>query len=104
MVEDRKCARIGATMTAMDELEPGDVIVEVHSRVENESRCRIEATVRGGRRGPLLAYFPDEVAFLAHELIGLTVEEARMLHGGRDRAYLDAPGYLRQAEDDQLGR
>jgi len=51
-----------------------------------------------------LAYFPDEVAFLAHELIGLTVEEARMLHGGRDRAYLDAPGYLRRAQDDQLGR
>ncbi len=72
--------------------------------MENETRCQVDATVADGRRGALLAYYPDEVAFLAHELIGLTVEEARALHGGRDRAYLDAPGYLRRPEDHQLGR
>ncbi len=91
-------------MTGMAELQPGDRVVEVHCRMENDARCRIEATVHDGRRGPLLAYYPDEVAFLAHELIGLTVEQARMLHGGRDRAFLDTPGYLRRPEDDQLGR
>lgn len=51
-----------------------------------------------------MAYYPDEVVFLAYELIGLTVEQARMLHGGRDRGYLDAPGYLRRPEDDDPGR
>ncbi len=104
MLDDRRRTRFDATMTAMDELQPDDLIVEVHCRMENDARCSVEATVRDGRRGLLLAYFPDEVAFLAHELIGLTVEEARMLHGGRDRAYLDAPGYLQRAQDDQLGR
>lgn len=104
MLDDRSRPRVDATMTAMGDLEADDLIVEIHCRMEGDARCRIEATVRDGRRGPLLAYFPDEVAFLAHELIGLTVEEARMLHGGRDRAYLDAPGYLRRAQDDQLGR
>ncbi len=93
MLDDRRRTRFDATMSAMGELKADDVIAEVHCRMELEARCRLEATVADGRRGLLLAYFPDEVAFLANELIG-----------GRDRAYLDAPGYLRRAQDDQLGR
>ncbi len=79
MLDDRRRTRFDATMTAMDELQPDDLIVEVHCRMENDARCSVEATVRDGRRGLLLAYFPDEVAFLAHELIGLTLEEARIV-------------------------
>ena len=36
----------------------------------------------------ILTFYPDEISFSEEEFIGLTMAEARALHGKKDRAYL----------------
>lgn len=49
---------------------------------------QVTAALDGGSRTELFAFFSDELHFNEHELIGLTVEEARILHHRRDVGYL----------------
>lgn len=44
-----------------------------------------------GRRTQLFHYYPDEINFAAHELLGLTEQAARDLHGLKLKQYFSSP-------------
>lgn len=53
----------------------------------------VTATFDDGSVRQLFSYFPDEISFLASELVGLTEEEARQLKAKKDAVYLKG-GYV----------
>ena len=72
------------------------------SSLNNISRCTIKASHETGKSivfyateldptpRPLFSYFSDELQFMPHEFIGLSVEEGRALFTKKDIAYLQS--------------
>ena len=48
----------------------------------------VKVTLEDGSEKVLFGFYPDEISFSESEFIGLTEEEARVLKGKKDRAYL----------------
>jgi hypothetical protein len=53
-----------------------------------DSLPKIIATFSDGTVRDLFAYFPDEIAFLPSEFVGLTEDEAKALKAKKDSVYL----------------